>query len=1147
MDPENYTDSRIPQSDHEFFEKIFALLKKHKYDQIPSYENELKMAEQNETKLKLPIHEVEQIPDKQKEKLYIEVLYTIEHKLGKIDIDKLKYPQDLYTYCQEAFKIDDKTHERLLDTAQKEKPPTLVLNIDLIEARDLESKDVNGYSDPYCMLGIIPGDRKDDISVCEPISEPDLHKHQWKRNTKKSLDVQNILQNISQSAIPANYIHVSSVQYKTLSPKWNEKFKCIIQDINKDQLHLDIWDHDDDFSVSEAAKKLNHIQGFKGMGRYFKQIVQSARTNEDQNVDDFLGCITLNLNNIPSNGIDRWYDLKGRTTKSKVQGRVRLKLYLSTKEDTNDSIEDNFSDIEQHISLYKIFIEYELRRLPEYLSSYHWNGNLSSKAMVIMHQHAIQGDITEIQEALCKWEAYSYAHNIYSLDFSLILKLLQNLDYTYDENIINKDEENILSESFKSFIHNSLTSIINIDCNYPATNKASNKRLETLLSCLEYMYKMKLFKICCPFVKDCSIEISNVIKKSCESKYFQLKHHVEKNQDDYNMGNILKLLMKINFELYKSQKYYNDIFLRSSNINYIEIVTNVLTKLFLVDFSKILDEEMNEYRNIKTDNFLIHLEKYKKNIDKDYKLFDSIYFEIYYELQIMIGYSSQITDPKSTQMDEYFLWFIVPLYNWFNLAESNINIRMNMAIELDKLEPIKHKNKTISSSIINLIYCLKQIKRIWNDLHWYNRIVSLLFIEKILEIQHLSTVYYADSFIPKANKIIYKGKNSCVTKQCLLVNNMQYLLYYLSLSPEDLSLKDSLQTVKKVYPDDVYIKTSTDINNIFDSNKDYIDLKIEILIKELVEKVKNDTDIDFQNLRCNEQDEKGDIEPLIKYLNETLLICNQNMLKAPFKQLLKYIYLMIIDEIKIGFDVNKTKSQPHCKRLQETLNIFKDFFFANGEGLSNNQLSNNPKYIALTNNLVWFQMDTKDIIDFILLKRLEKQNMTLDSPYGILTVKSYYNNRDSTLTLKIISAQNLPSMDKNGLSDPYVTIDLMPKFIFKNIDKKTTKVMKKTLNPFYDEDFTYHIDPSQCSHISSIIKFTIMDQDIFEKDYIGECYLSLHDIQGLEGEEFSIDDIIPTYLQLIKFQENVGPENVIEFRKESDNLAKDFYKTIKNG
>lgn len=65
-----------------------------------------------------------------------------------------------------------------------------------------------------------------------------------------------------------------------------------IDDINSDSLHLDIWDHDDESSVLEAVSKLNEVRGVRGLGRFFKQVCQSARQSSQ---DDFLGCVTIPL------------------------------------------------------------------------------------------------------------------------------------------------------------------------------------------------------------------------------------------------------------------------------------------------------------------------------------------------------------------------------------------------------------------------------------------------------------------------------------------------------------------------------------------------------------------------------------------------------------------------------------------------------------------------------------------------------------------------------------------------------------------------------------------------------------------------------------------------------------------------------------
>ena len=60
------------------------------------------------------------------------------------------------------------------------------------------------------------------------------------------------------------------------------------------------------------------------------------------------------------------------------------------------SEEDNSNDLNQHEQLLSKFIEHELNSFGiENIAE--WNGKLSKEAETILHQHAIQGDITDFQ------------------------------------------------------------------------------------------------------------------------------------------------------------------------------------------------------------------------------------------------------------------------------------------------------------------------------------------------------------------------------------------------------------------------------------------------------------------------------------------------------------------------------------------------------------------------------------------------------------------------------------------------------------------------------------------------------------------------------------------------------------------------------
>ncbi|XP_015795912.1 synaptotagmin-1 [Tetranychus urticae] len=90
------------------------------------------------------------------------------------------------------------------------------------------------------------------------------------------------------------------------------------------------------------------------------------------------------------------------------------------------------------------------------------------------------------------------------------------------------------------------------------------------------------------------------------------------------------------------------------------------------------------------------------------------------------------------------------------------------------------------------------------------------------------------------------------------------------------------------------------------------------------------------------------------------------------------------------------------------------------------------------------------------------------------------------LTVVILEAKNLKKMDVGGLSDPYVKIALMMNG--KRIKKKKTSIKKCTLNPYYNESFTFEVPFEQIQKVQTVI--TVVDYDrIGTSEPIGKVVL----------------------------------------------------------
>ncbi|KAF0980263.1 hypothetical protein FDP41_013477 [Naegleria fowleri] len=102
------------------------------------------------------------------------------------------------------------------------------------------------------------------------------------------------------------------------------------------------------------------------------------------------------------------------------------------------------------------------------------------------------------------------------------------------------------------------------------------------------------------------------------------------------------------------------------------------------------------------------------------------------------------------------------------------------------------------------------------------------------------------------------------------------------------------------------------------------------------------------------------------------------------------------------------------------------------------------------------------------------------------------------LILTVESASHLVASDFNGFSDPYVKI-ILNKYL-----EKKTKIIKKTLNPIWDDTFVFYYIMNEKGPVT--IGFEVYDYDRFSRnDFLGKATLILNSDQTERGKTYSVE------------------------------------------
>ncbi|XP_017887694.1 BAI1-associated protein 3 isoform X2 [Ceratina calcarata] len=1122
-----------------------------------------------------------------KDELYTEVLYTIANTVGASTGQYAHYKEDLYRYAQEAFGVPQDQHRRCLSIASEEKPPIVVLSVVVVEAEGLEAKDANGFSDPYCMLGIQPGNMgaplspQTNLTAHSPHTPPasprqatralsdggetenshheKLRKHHSFRlsfKRKEHSSRREHRESLS-GAVPAKYIRATTVKPHTLSPRWNEKFRFDIDDIHTDILHLDIWDHDDESSVFDAVSKLNEVRGVKGLGRFFKQIAQSARSGGQ---DDFLGCVNIPLQDIPSTGLDRWYKLEARTQRSTIQGRIRLRLWLSTREDRGTSEEDNWGELRQQERLYTVFLHHEMNKQGE-----DFTGELPQTALTILHQHAVQGDVTELQQTLVRWVTTSRQP---ACDPKILHRLLQELDNVWHTDTLSRDEGQCLADSFNEFLDIALRRVRQHRVLYPPLHRPSIAKLDYLLRCLGLLSNMKAFRACCPFNKEIRGEIITALRRGTLEWYedttqLTMCYDKEPDQDaDKVLQDFTNLVTALLVDLEQGLTYYNSLFESTNGVPYFSAVYKQLDKLLAEHVPKHMENTSEMQNELGAKVTTACLQLHGQNADEEYVLppgaeIGTPMFELYLALQDFVTMKENLpqSDHKTLAICKYYEWFRPAVDKWLDLAKLKAIQRVRKSAELDRICTSEYIVKH-GTSAIDVTACFYQIKEFWKKLAWPDLVGSYNLVLKVVDAICSSAAYYTELTHQKLadsgyyeDQTPYKTTDEVIAEMCVAVNGLEYVRRWLLTLSEELMVEKILNALECQAGDSARAQWRTALASPLEQTPGQMLLFINQITSRIGMKMRPPLKKAMFHLAWSPDSlpTSEAIAPLLEYLDMHLVVLNTSLLAVNFNRMLQDIWEVVLAELSNQMDGNAgDKPAMFYERLHEALDLLMKFFHEDEKGLPYETL-HCQSFLNVEERLQYHKMDTNFLIDRFHRQRLMDQQNTVSTEYGVLTVRAYLNH--DSLCVEVISARDVIPLDPNGYSDPFVIIELLPRRIFEPCAEQHTNVKKKTLNPIFDECFEFSVNVEQCQSPDAMVLFTVMDHDVLTaNDFAGEAFLGLSTIPGVTDTNASIDNfhgLKYTELPLMHQKNRNHPILQILESRVGDKLALDFVKKQK--
>ncbi|KAI5748148.1 hypothetical protein M8J77_022372 [Diaphorina citri] len=631
------------------------------------------------------------------DELYSEILYEVLHIVGT---DTTAQQEALLQYLQEVFKLDDEKHNALLEQVKAKEAPNILLNVEVIEGKELSPKDANGLSDPFCTLYM---------------SSSTVHRY----NT--------------------------SVKSETLSPKWEEYFSLPVNNAQEDTLHVEVWDFDPAETVREKVTRIGDVKGVKGLRKLVKEIALTVSTGKHDN--ELIGTVDFPIKDIPSDGQTIWCSIH-KKPKPKRQGVLRIRMTFGSEKNCQVATQE-YKHLVRNLLLYHL----DKRKI----EAYKWKGEFDLLAQTLIRQHVAQSNVSTSDQSLAEFSEFVAVHLDHPLSFTVFSHLLDHLIDIYPR--FTDYQVKSFWESAKKLLPSCFSNLRKLRKSVP-NDEHTLTQLSAILSILSALSQKQIPAdidllpdniygwIVTPGQNDLTITLKDAVSQGAIDWILFIfdQNKPESNEDDAVLVNRIKIVQLVRTDLQKAIDHHDEIFKQIMQFPYAATLFQVYEPKVVEICQPLVERLCSQLKLISMDETCLEM----KQEDPLSVSTGTSLFELYLSLKKFYELGQGLTQrPIESNIHT---WFYKAVAHWLDIALYKALQRVDKAIELDTLTPVDSSVK-YSSSAVDTLAIFYQIKIFWEQLSWPDVEGCYTFVAKIIDDMCRSCIHYADRMSRKVDYV----------------------------------------------------------------------------------------------------------------------------------------------------------------------------------------------------------------------------------------------------------------------------------------------------------------------------------------------------------------------------------------------------------